>query len=642
MTYTDQNQENRTGESIVIAALAAAVLVVYWQTVGFEFINLDDNLYVYQNQAVLSGINGASVRWAFTAFEAANWHPLTWLSLMADIQLFGLNPGASHAVNVLIHLINSVLSFVVFRQLTGSVWKSAAVSMLFTIHPMHVESVAWISERKDVLSMAFALSSMLAYVRFANSKDGSATRYYAAAIILFAFGLMAKPMIVTLPFVFLLIDLWPLRRITSMRTARKACIEKLPFLALSAASCVITIVAARAGGATRSLESLPVSSRVLNAIAAYGKYLYSAILPADLSVWYPYETSIAWWQVAVPAAFLLIWAVTGIRMWAARPYLLIGLLWFVGTLVPVIGLVQVGMQSTADRYTYFPYFGIFLIVVFAADEVIGRARLSTRAVMLIAIIPLGAYGYTAYIQTSKWRDSETLYRHSLSVTKRNFMIEQNLCHALMLKDRLDEAEPLCRASVENRPDYFEALNTLGIVLFKRGDMAGAETNFRSALALNPGYTMVYANLAQAQILQDRPEEGEANLKKAVEMSGNGADPAIFRAALSSLVEAYIRSGNHPKAIDNLKRLIYLQPADPVLRGRLTDELMKAGQFQDAETVVLSILQSDQSDAGAWNTLGKIYVELKRQDDAVKAFRKAIELRPDLLEAKENLKRATTK
>jgi Flp pilus assembly protein TadD len=642
MTYTDQNQENRTGESIVIAALAAAVLVVYWQTVGFEFINLDDNLYVYQNQAVLSGINGASVRWACTAFEAATWHPLTWLSLMADIQLFGLNPGASHAVNVLIHLINSVLSFVVFRQLTGSVWKSAAVSMLFTIHPMHVESVAWISERKDVLSMAFALSSMLAYVRFANSKDGSATRYYAAAIILFAFGLMAKPMIVTLPFVFLLIDLWPLRRITSMRTARKACIEKLPFLALSAASCVITIVAARAGGATRSLESLPVSSRVLNAIAAYGKYLYSAILPADLSVWYPYETSIAWWQVAAPAVFLLIWAIAGIRMWAARPYLLIGLLWFVGTLVPVLGLVQVGMQSTADRYTYFPYFGIFLIVVFVADEVIGRARLSTRAVMLIAIIPLGAYGYTAYIQTSKWRDSETLYRHSLSVTKRNFMIEQNLCHALMLKDRLDEAEPLCRASVENRPDYFEALNTLGIVLFKRGDMAGAETNFRSALALNPGYTMVYANLAQAQILQDRPEEGEANLKKAVEMSGNGADPAIFRAALSSLVEAYIRSGNHPKAIDNLKRLIYLQPADPVLRGRLTDELMKAGQFQDAETVVLSILQSDQSDAGAWNTLGKIYVELKRQDDAVKAFRKAIELRPDLLEAKENLKRATTK
>ncbi len=642
MTHTDQNQENRTGESIVIAALAAAVLVVYWQTVGFEFINLDDNLYVYQNQAVLSGINGASVRWAFTAFEAANWHPLTWLSLMADIQLFGLNPGASHAVNVLIHLINSVLSFVVFRHLTGSVWKSAAVSMLFAIHPMHVESVAWISERKDVLSMAFALSSMLAYVRFANSKDGSATRYYAAAMILFAFGLMAKPMIVTLPFVFLLIDLWPLRRITSMRTARKAFIEKLPFLALSAASCVITIVAARAGGATRSLESLPVSSRVLNAIAAYGKYLYSAISPADLSVWYPYETSIAWWQVAAPAVFLLIWAIAGIRMWAARPYLLIGLLWFVGTLVPVLGLVQVGMQSTADRYTYFPYFGIFLIVVFVADEVIGRARLSTRAVMLIAIIPLGAYGYTAYIQTSKWRDSETLYRHSLSVTKRNFMIEQNLCHALMLKDRLDEAEPLCRASVENRPDYFEALNTLGIVLFKRGDMAGAETNFRSALTLNPDYTMVYANLAQAQILQDRPEEGEANLKKAVEMSGNGADPAIFRAALSSLVEAYIRSGNHSKAIDNLKRLIYLQPADPVLRGRLTDELMKAGQFQDAETVVLSILQSDQSDAGAWNTLGKIYVELKRQDDAVKAFRKAIELRPDLLEAKENLKRATTK
>lgn len=642
MTDHHQHHEDRTGESVVFAALAAAVLAIYWQTVGFDFINLDDNLYLYQNQAVLSGINAASVRWAFASFEAANWHPLTWLSLMADIQLFGVNPGASHAVNVLIHLINTLLSYVVFRQLTGSVWRSAAIAMLFAIHPMHVESVAWVSERKDLLSTAFALASMLAYLRFARSEGGTATRYYAAALIFFALGLMAKPMIVTLPFVFLLIDHWPLRRINSRAEARSALIEKLPFLALSAASCVITIIAARAGGAARSLESLPLGLRIVNAVAAYGKYVYSAIVPIDLSVWYPYDESIAWWRVAISAVLLMVWAVAAIRMRAARPYVLIGLLWFVGTLVPVIGLVQVGLQSSADRYTYFPYFGLFLIVVFAAAEVVERYRLSKLIVSLAALIPLAAYGYPAYVQTSKWRDNETLYRHALSVTKQNFMIEQNLCHALMLKDRLDEAEPLCRASVANRPDYFEALNTLGIVLFKRGDMSGAETNFKSALSLNPGYAMVYANLAQAQILQDKPEEGEANLKKAVEMSGNGADPAIFRAALSSLVEAYIRSGNHPKAIENLKRLIYLQPSDLELRVKLADALIKAGQFQDAENVVQSILQADQSNAGTWNMLGKIYVELKRKDDAVKAFQKAVELRPDLADARENLKRASAK
>ena len=637
-----QISENRSFDNIVLAALAAAVLVIYWQTVGFEYINLDDNIYVYQNQAVLSGLNAASLKWALTTFDAANWHPLMWLSLMADIQIFGLNPGASHAVNVLIHLINSVLAYFVFRELTGSVWKSAAAAMLFAIHPMHVESVAWISERKDVLSTAFALASMLAYVRFAGSKGGTATRYYAAAIILFALGLMAKPMIVTLPFVFLLIDHWPLRRIASAVDARKAFIEKVPFFALSAASCVITFIAARAGGAAQSLETLPIGLRLINAITAYGNYVYSAIVPVGLSVSYPYETSIAWWQVAASAVFLSIWAVAAIRMRATRPYVLIGLLWFAGTLVPVIGLVQVGLQSRADRYTYFPYFGLFLIVVFAAAEIIERFRLSRTAAFSFALVPLAVYGYLAFVQTSRWRDNETLYRHSLSVTKQNFMIEQNLCHALMLKDRLDEAEPLCRASVANRPDYFEALNTLGIVLFKRGDMPGAEMNFRSALSLNPGYAMVYANLAQAQIMQDRPEEGEANLKKAVEMSGSGADPAVFRAALSSLVDAYIRSGNHQKAIENLKRLIYLQPSDLELRAKFADELVKAGQFQDAETVLQGILAADQSNAGAWNKLGKVYVELKKTDEALKAFRKAIELRPDLTEAREELKRATSK
>lgn len=637
-----QISENRSVDSLVLAALAAAVLVIYWQTVGFEYINLDDNIYVYQNQAVLSGINTASLKWAMTTFEAANWHPLTWLSLMADTQIFGLNPGASHAVNVLIHLINSALAYYVFRALTGSVWKSAAVAVLFAIHPMHVESVAWISERKDVLSTAFALASMLAYVRFAGSKGGTATRYYAAAVILFALGLMAKPMIVTLPFVFLLIDHWPLRRIVTGSELRKALIEKVPFFALSAASCVITVIAARAGGAAQSLETLPIGLRLMNATAAYGKYVYSAIVPVDLSVWYPYETSIAWWQVAASAALLLIWTVAAIRLRAARPYVLIGLLWFIGTLIPVIGVVQVGLQSSADRYTYFPYFGLFLIVAYAAAEAIERFRLSRTAAISLALAPLAIYGYLAFVQTSRWRDNETLYRHSLSVTKQNFMIEQNLCHALMLKDRLDEAEPLCRASVVNRPDYFEALNTLGIVLFKRGDMPGAEKNFSSALSLNPGYAMVYANLAQTQIMQDRPEEGEANLKKAVEMSGSGADPTVFRAALNGLVEAYIRSGNHQKAIENLKRLIYLQPSDLELRAKLADELVKAGQFQEAESVLQAVLQADPSNAGAWNKLGKIYFELKKKDEAVKAFQKAVELRPDLTEAREALKRATSK
>jgi protein O-mannosyl-transferase len=373
-------------ELIVFTVLSVLVLAIYWQTTGFGFINLDDNLYVYENGAVLSGLNWNSVKWAFGAFYSANWHPLTWHSHMLDVQLFGGNAGGHHAVNIVLHLINSVLAFTVFRKMTGCFWKSAIVAALFAVHPAHVESVAWVSERKDVLSTLFWLLTMWAYLRYANSEEEKKTKTgggfksnenvdegeksaaspllffsssYLLVLALFALGLMTKPMLVTLPCVLLLMDFWSLERLKTLRDLPALLIEKIPLLALSAVSAFITILAQRSTGAVESLEFLPLGTRALNALVSYAKYVVMLFYPADLAVWYPYEREFPWWQII--GALVLLSAVTAlcVSQIRTRKYLLMGWLWFLGTLVPVIGLVQVGSQSLADRYTYIPYFRAF-------------------------------------------------------------------------------------------------------------------------------------------------------------------------------------------------------------------------------------------------------------------------------------------
>lgn len=547
----------------VIVGLAVLVIAIYGQTFYFDFINLDDNLYVYDNAAIAGGISFEGLRWAFTTFWAGNWHPLTWLSHSLDIELFGVRPGPHHAVNVLFHLLNSALVYLIFRRMTGRWLESAIVAALFAVHPTHVESVAWVSERKDVLSTTFWLLTMLAYFLAVRSDVESPSamfrsRLYWLAVVLFALGLLAKPMLVTLPFVLLLCDLWPLERLRSFRDIPPRVFEKAPMFVLSGASCLITFFAQHSKGAVESLDQLSFLMRAANSIVSYAKYIFMLFYPADLAVIYPYDVNITIWQITASAAVLI--AITAICIWQfrARPYLLFGWLWFLGTLVPVIGIVQVGSQSLADRYTYVPYIGLFVMIVWGAYSLVdarGFGRPAFIAASVIAVFVLT--GFTIK-QTSYWRGNETLYRHTLTVTSGNFVTAHNLCHFYMTQNRFDEAESLCRLSTEIRPNYGETYNTWGVVLFNRGDAKSAEAKFQRASELQPGVSYNWINLARSEARQGKAEQAEVNLHKAIEINGGSTDGTIT-VTLNEIADAYEKEGDLDRAARIRQQLTVVEP-----------------------------------------------------------------------------------
>ncbi|HZQ47988.1 MAG TPA: hypothetical protein VFC07_13300, partial [Verrucomicrobiae bacterium] len=430
--------EKRT--KLICAALLVAVTVaVYWPVTGCDFINYDDPDYVTNNPMVQHGLTAQSVTWAFTQSHASNWHPLTWLSHMLDCALFGLKPGAHHAVNLLFHTANTVLLFLVLNNLTRAVWRSALAAALFAWHPLHVESVAWVSERKDVLSAFFWLLTMAVYAKFTGLSKAQSPKskvYYVVALLFFACGLMAKPMVVTLPFVLLLLDFWPLGRIYNFETGRRSesfirlCVEKLPFFCLSALTCVVTVWSQRAEHSVVSTATLSLPGRMANVLVSYVLYLGKTIWPTNLAL--PYPFSHEWTLLQATGAGLLLMVLTAIAVlnWRTRPQLAVGWFWFLGTLVPVIGLVQVGLQSMADRYTYLPLIGIFVALVWGIP---GRWAVWPRPGMLcyaagsaILILLLLATS----LQLTYWQNSVSLFSHTTAVTKDNILAEYNLAQAL--------------------------------------------------------------------------------------------------------------------------------------------------------------------------------------------------------------------
>ena len=533
-----------------VAGLAILVAAIYGQTLWFGFINLDDNLYVYDNAAIANGLSVGSLSWALTTFWAGNWHPLTWFSHSMDVTLFGLRPGLHHAVNIVLHFVNSALVYVVFRRMTGRQLESMIVAALFAVHPAHVESVAWVAERKDVLSTMFWLLTMLAFLRTvkADIENPSAifrSRAYWLALVLFALGLLAKPMLVTLPFVLLLCDFWPLERLRKVRDIWPRVVEKIPFFILSAASSAITFLAQRSQGAVESLDQLSFWTRAVNSVVSYAKYIFMLFYPADLAVFYPYD-QVTLLQVAISAALLI--SITALCIWQIRerPFLVVGWLWFLGTLIPVIGLVQVGSQSIADRYTYVPYIGLFVMIAWGASSVAdsrGFGRVAFISGSATAVLMLSGF---AIKQASYWRDNETLYSHTLAVTSNNFVITHNLCHFFMTQDRLGEAEPLCRQATELKPNYGEPYNTWGVVLFNRRDFQAAEEKFQKAAELQPGLVYTWVNLARSQARQGKAEQAELNLQRAIEINGGSTDGSIA-AALNEIADAYENEGDHESA-----------------------------------------------------------------------------------------------
>jgi len=629
---------------LAVAGLSILVLLIYAQTSGFQYINFDDNYYVYENPVVRSGLSWETVKWSFSAFYAGNWHPLTWLSLAADVSIWGVEPGRAHVVNVMFHLLNSVLAFVVFRQMTGRYWASLAIAALFAVHPAHVESVAWVAERKDVLSMLFWMLTMWSYLRWARSGEKAFSGWYLSTLACLALGLMAKPMLVTLPFVLLLCDIWPLNRAGQgkLNDYTKLAIEKIPFFVLSVISSIITITAQRSADAVATLQAIPLILRAENAILAYAKYVLTAFWPTKLAVWYPYNRELSLTEVAIAAVFLIAVTVFVTIQFSHRKYLLTGWLWFLITLVPVIGFVQVGGQSMADRYTYVPYLGLSIMVVFGAADIFEMLKLNKRVLIAGCAVSVAVLAYIAFAQTRKWQNDETLYRDTLAVTSGNYVIAQNLCGYLILEKRIDDAEEFCHASVDSAPNYYPAVNGIGMISFSRADYPKAEAEFLHAASLAPGIAGTYSNLALSQMLQGKTAEAEATLAKASGIADVGFSPTNFIPALRSLAVVYAGQNNYQKAFENLNRILFLTPDDLDARTSLAVALVKLGRYDEAQAQCEAIIHADPDNAQVHNIYGLVLVEKARPGTAIAEFEIAIRLKPDFEEAKQNLADAKAK
>jgi tetratricopeptide (TPR) repeat protein len=529
------------GADLTLAlCLALVTLTVYWPGRDTEFINRDDPSYVIGNDHVTHGLSNANVIWAWTSLERSNWHPLTWLSLQLDAQLHGVNAQGFRITNVLLHVANVFLLFCAWRRLTGAIGPSALVAGLFALHPLHVESVAWVSERKDVLSTLFWMLTLLAYAHYVETPG---IGRYLGVCVAFALGLTAKPMLVTLPFVLLLLDYWPLGRL-GRASLRFAVLEKLPLFVLSAVSCAITLLAQGRGQAIAALDEYPFSDRLANALVSYAAYFVQMIWPSDLAVYYPYE-HLAYSDWRVWASALLLASVTTAAVYQAvrRPFLLVGWLWYIGTLVPVIGLVQVGSQARADRYTYIPLVGVFVMIAWSADEIARRGEGVRRAVWAGATAIVLICSVLTWVQVGYWHDSFALWRHALEVTRPNDVAHGGLGAAYRDAGDFTRAVEEYRRAVSARPDGVHARLNLGWCLFSLRRFEEAAVEFSRVLRTDPDNTGaqfqlgVIAGLAgrsaeaiewYRKVLRHRPDDLRAHLNLVIELLKRGQREEALR------------------------------------------------------------------------------------------------------------------
>ncbi len=613
--------------------LLLATLAAYRGLGSNGFVFFDDDLFVTANPHVQKGLQGESIAWAFTTTHASNWHPLTWLSHMLDVQLFGLDPGKHHRSNLLLHALNALLLLLVLHRLTGALWRSALVAALFALHPLHVESVAWIAERKDLLSTLFWLLTLAAWLAFVRSRRAAP---YLLAVLLYALGLMAKPMLVTLPFTLLLLDYWPLGRLPvplrgQAATLRRLLLEKAPLFALSAASCVVTFHAQRAGGAVATLEHISLGDRIANAVWAYGAYLAKTLWPADLAVFYPLPPGgHPAGEVALAALLLLGLSAGALRLAGRAPYLLTGWFWTLGTLVPVIGLVQVGSQAMADRYTYVPLIGIFLAAAWALGDLV-RSNRGWRLVSAISSAALlVVLAVLTHAQTEVWRDSESLFRHALAVTGPNSLAHNNLGLVLHEEGRTEEAVVHLREAIRIDPEYPDAHSNYGVALAKLGLWDPAITQYREALRLQPGALSPLVNLGQALLRMGRLSEAAECFHQAME-----GDPASLNARLG-LGSVLQRQNRLEEALEQFEQALILEPDSAATLVAIGQTLGRMGRKAEAIQRLEEATRADPDHFEGHLNLGVAMDHDGRIAEAIGHFQQALRLEPDSIVALDNL------
>ena len=563
----------------IFAALIAITWAVFGQTVGHEFVNFDDPNYVSENPQIHAGLNWQSILWAFTHVHSHNWHPLTTMSHMLDWQLFGAKPGAHHFVNALLHSATAVLLFFLLAQLTrspgrtGTIWSSAFVAAVFAIHPLHVESVAWISERKDVLSGLFFVLTLLAYLYY--TRKPNIARYLRVSI-LFACGLMAKPMLVTVPIILLLLDYWPLERFGKL-SAKKLIAEKIPLLVLAIGSAVATLIVQSEGVGLVPLEVLPLSWRITNALAAYLVYIWQMIWPADLALIYSHPGKLPIWQVAGAAVVLIAVTLGVLALRKRSPYLMVGWGWYVIMLLPVIGVVQVGGQAHADRYTYLPQIGLCLAATWGVIDLATFRRYPAVILGAAAAIIISALAVRAADQVSYWHDSERLWRHALAVTTENDVAHLGLGQLLLEQKRLDDAITELQTVVARHPNDVDARLKLANALSEKKDrMNDAIAEYEAAAKIGDPNPDIETTLANLLLEQGRINEAIQYYRQVVQLQPSSA------LAHYNLAVGLHRHHRLPEAIAHYKAALTIDPKYPDAEYFLGQALLENGQPDEAK------------------------------------------------------------
>jgi tetratricopeptide (TPR) repeat protein len=610
---------------LLAVLLALVTIALYRPAAGFDFINYDDPDYVTANPHIQGGLNWENVKWAFSNTEqAAYWAPLMWLSHILACQFFGLNPWGHHLMNVLLHAANTALVFLVFQRMTGAIWRSLILAALFGWHPLRVESVAWVTERKDVLSTLFWMLTLWAYVKYVEAsrvRDSKPKVWYGAALAMFVSGLMSKAMLVTMPFVLLLLDYWPLERFKPGR-AWQLMKEKIPFFALAAAASVVTFMVQKHGGAVKTVEYLPIGARIGNALISYCRYLGKMFWPTDMAVFYPH---LGYWpleKVLLAGVFLCGISALFFVKRQRHPFLLIGWLWFIGTLVPVIQLVQSGEQAMADRFTYVPSLGVLILTVWGAYELSRRWRYHAIALVVSGSVAIVLCLAVTRQQLGYWRDSETLFRHTLEVTENNYLAHNNLGSALINKGQTGEATSEFQEAIRLKPDYALAHYNLGVALFKKNQTDEAISQYQETIRLKPDYADAHYNLGVALFKKGQTDEAISQYQEAIRLNPDYTD------AYNNLGDALFNKGQTDEAMSQYQEAIRLKPDHAVARYNLGIALAKKGQTDEAVIQFQEAIRLKPDYADAYYNLGNTLFRNGRTDEAISQYQEAIRLKSD--------------
>jgi tetratricopeptide (TPR) repeat protein len=628
--------------------LILTTCVVYWQVLEHDFVNFDDTIYIISNRHVQEGFTADSITWAFTQKDTSYWHPLTWLSLMANYEIHGLSPSGFHATNLALHVMGSALLFLTLSRMTGSLWRSGFVAALFALHPLNVESVAWAVERKNVLSTFFWMLTLLTYGRYAERSNLSR---YLLTLLCFTLGLMAKPMLVTLPCVLLLLDYWPLGRFHLQQSRRdfeepppaliqptahkfpvhRLVLEKIPFFSLSAVSIFLCLWSAQQPGFVVNIETRPISLRIANGLVSYVSYIGKMIWPHDLAVFYPHPDTVPWPQVAAAALFLVIVSLLALRLVRLRPYIFVGWFWYLGTLVPVIGLVQAGLwPAMADRFVYLPLIGLFIVITWGVTDLSVQSRYRLAIMSAAAGIVLSALTIRTWTQLHHWKNSEALLEHTLKVTSRNYLAHNNLGAALDERGKIAEAMYHYTEALKINPHYWPAENNLATALAKKGKIREATEHYQKALKLKPYDAGIHNNFGTSLVRQGKIDEAVSHFLEALEVRPD------FAEVYSNLGNVYKEQGQLDEAFSYYSKALEIKPDQAEAHNNLGILLANQGRFKEAISHYAEALRLHPESAETHNNLAVALVELGELEAAISHYGKAIDLQPNYAEAYNNL------